>query len=341
MASVDDVPSEGVVMKAFAQRSFGPPEVLELVEVPDPVPYDDGVLIRVAAASVQPFDWHCMRGEPRVARLMGDIGLRRPRRPILGADVAGVVVATGRSVTDLEPGDAVMAMPRGGGFAEYVDVPAAEVVRMPAGLSFAQAAAIPLAGATALLAVRECAEVQPGERVAVTGASGGVGTFAVQIAKARGAQVTAVCGAGRADLMRSIGAHEVVDRSVDDVTRGGARFDAVIDVAGAYPLRATLRMLHRAGRLVLVGGPAGRWVQPAGRVAAGALHGRFVPQSVSLVSVVGVPDIGRILAELSGLVEAGGVAPVIDRTFDFEQLPEALRHSESGRAAGKIVVTVP
>ncbi len=328
-------------MKAFVQRSFGPPDVLELVELPDPVPYDDDVIIRVAATSVQPFDWHCLRGEPRVARLMGDLGMRRPRRAVLGADVAGVVAAAGRSVTDLQPGDAVMALPRGGGFAEYVRAPASEVVRVPRGLSFEQAAAVPLAAGTALLAVRELAGVEPGERVAVMGASGGVGTFAVQIAKAGGAHVTAVCGGARAELMRSIGADDVIDRTVEDVTHGGARFDVAIDVAGAYPLRATLGTLHRGGRLVLVGGPAGRWVQPVGRVATGALLGRFVSQSVSLVSVADSPDVGRLLAALVDLVENGAMRPVIDSTYEFERLPEALRHSESGRAVGKIVVTVP
>lgn len=328
-------------MKAFVIRSYGSPDVLELADVETPVPGDGEVLVRVRATSVQPYDWHHMRGEPRISRLMpGTLGLRRPKMEILGGDVAGEVVATGRDVTGFAPGDRVFALVAGGGFGEYAAVPAADLAPMPRTLSFEQAAAVPLAAITALLAVRDDGRVEAGQRVLVNGASGGVGTFAVQLAAAMGAEVTGVCSGRNAELVRSIGAAAVVDRTTTDVTRSGGRFDLVVDIAGGHSAPAFRRVLTHDGTLVVVGGPAGRWVQPAGHAFGALALNPFVSQRMTMTDVVGNKDRRANLLTLTEYLDDGRVVPVIGRTYPFAELPAALRYQEDGHASGKVVVTL-
>ncbi|KAA9377172.1 NAD(P)-dependent alcohol dehydrogenase [Microbispora cellulosiformans] len=327
-------------MKAYVLRSYGPPEVLELGDVPTPAPGPGEVLVRVRATSVQPYDWHHMRGEPYVARLMGGtLGPRGPRIGILGADVAGEVEATGAGVTAFRPGDQVFAMVTGGGFAEYVSVRESELVRKPENLSFEQAAAVPLAAATALLALDE-GQVRPGHEVLVNGASGGVGTFAVQLARAFGAEVTGVCGPRNVDLVRSLGAGEVVDYSRADFTRTARRYDLLLDIAGTRPAAACRRVLRPRGTHVLVGGPAGRWLQPVGHTIAALSTSPFTSRRVVLADVTRCREKRAKLVRLAALVEQGDLTPVVDRVYPFDDLPAAVRYVEEGHARGKVVVSV-
>ncbi|MET9339104.1 NAD(P)-dependent alcohol dehydrogenase [Nonomuraea sp. NPDC003804] len=327
-------------MKAFVLRSYGSPDVLDLVEIETPVPGDDEVLVRVRATSVQPYDWHFMRGEPYIARLMGGgPGLRRPNISVLGADVAGQVEAVGKDVTEFRLGDEVFAMPKQGGFAEYVCVREGELASRPTNLSFEQAAAVPMAAGTALIGLRDQGRVQPGQRVLVNGASGGVGTFAVQIAKAFGAKVTGVCSTRNVDLVRSLGADEVIDYTREDFTRNGQRYDLLLDVAGGHPGAACRRALTPKGTYVVVGGPAGRWVRPAGRMFSTLAVSPFVSQRMALADVVRCTQNKRNLLTLTELIEDGKVTPVIDRVYPFEEIPEAIRYQEEGHAPGKVVIT--
>lgn len=328
-------------MKVFVLRSYGSPDRLELTETDPPAPARDEVLVRVRATSVNPYDWHGMRGEPYVARLMtGNLGLRRPRFGVLGCDLAGRVEAVGADVTRFRPGDDVYALVEQGGFAEFAAVAENLVAPMPQRLSYEQAAAVPMAAMTALLALREVGRLQPGQTVLVNGASGGVGTFAVQIARALGAKVTGVCGPQNVELVRSLGADEVVDYSKQDFTRLGREFDLMLDIAGRSPVRACLRILTRKGTLVVVGGPGGRWVQPVGHVAAMLATGAVVSQRITLAETVGHKQKHELLAALTDLIENHGVTPAIDRQYPFTQLPDAIRHQEQGHAQGKVVVTV-
>jgi NADPH:quinone reductase-like Zn-dependent oxidoreductase len=319
-------------MKAIVFRRYGSPDVLELADVDLPVVADDGVLVRVRAASVNALDWHRMRGEPLVGRL-GD-GLRRPKDSALGVDVAGHVEAVGRNVTELRPGDEVFGA-RTGAFAEYVS--GRTFVPKPAGLTFEEAAAIPVAATTALQGLRDRGALQPGQRVLINGASGGVGTFAVQIARALGAKVTAVCSTSNVELVRSLGADRVIDYTREDFTRSGERYDLILDVAGTRPLLACRRVLTPHGTLVVVGGPGGRWLSPADRLVKAAVLSKFVSQRL-------VPFLAHITREdllvLKELVETGKVTPVIDRTYPLREVPEAIRYLETMRARGKVVITV-
>jgi len=327
-------------MKAFVLRAYGPPEQLELREVPTPVPAAGEVLVRVAATSVNPYDWHLMRGEPRLARLMpAGLGLRGPKVTVLGCDMAGRVEAVGADVTRFTPGDDVYALLNGGGFGEYVSVPEKLLAAKPRNLSYEQAAAVPMAGLTALVSLCDTGRLQPGQAVLVTGASGGVGSFAVQLAHAIGATVTGVCRGSNAELVRSLGADDVVDYQTRDFTRTDRRYDLIVDAAGARPVSACRRVLTRHGAFVVVGGPAGRWVRPADRMFAASLQNPFVPQRLA-VAAVGTPDKVRPhLATLTELIEAGKVTPVVHRRYPFADLPAAVAYQEQGHAAGKVVVT--
>ncbi|MGV9773101.1 NAD(P)-dependent alcohol dehydrogenase [Streptosporangium sp. NPDC003464] len=328
-------------MKAFVLRSYGSPDVLELTDVDIPVPGDDEVLVRVRATSVQPYDWHLMRGEPYVARLMpGGPGLRRPKINILGADIAGQVEAVGKDVTAFRPGDEVFAMPKQGGFAEYACVRESELAPKPKSLSFEQAASVPLAAGTALLGLRDEGRIQPGQSVLVNGASGGVGTFAVQIAKAFGARVTGVCSTRNVDLVRSIGADEVIDYTREDFVRNGQRYDLLLDIAGSRPGSACRRVLTRRGTYVVVGGPGGRWLQPVGHVFSALAMSPFVSQRTAVADVVRCTENRQNLVTLTGLVEDGRVTPVIDRCYPFAEIPTAVGYLETGRARGKVVIEV-
>jgi len=325
-------------MQAFVLDSYGAPLTWRTVDTPVPGP--DEVLIRVRATSVNPYDWHFLNGEPLIARLMpGGLGLRRPRHPILGCDVSGTVESIGADVTDLQPGDEVFALLPAGGFGEYVAAPARLVVRKPVNLSHEEAAAVPMAGVTALHAVRDVGGVQPGDRVLVNGASGGVGTFAVQIAAHLGAKVTAVCGPHNVDLVTGIGAHEVIDYSRDDFTARSREYDVLVDIAGNRSGWRAGRALTPGGTLVAVGGPAGRWIQPAGHVFAAIATAPLIRRRVKLADTVAA-DQAALLAELAGWLEDGAVRPVIDRVVPLADLPAAIAYQEAGHARGKVVVTV-
>ncbi|MEV6443995.1 NAD(P)-dependent alcohol dehydrogenase [Amycolatopsis sp. NPDC051716] len=322
-------------MKALVQRAYGPPDSLTWEDVTDPVPGEGEVLVRVCATSVNPYDWHFMRGEPYVARLMtGGFGLRRPPVGVLGCDLAGRVETAG---TRFAPGDDVYALLPRGAHAEYVCVREDLLAPMPANLTYEQAAAMPMAAVTALVALRG---VAAGQRVLVNGASGGVGTFAVQLAKALGAEVYAVCSAANAEVARSLGAAHVFDYRAEDFTRSGRRYDVLLDIAGSRSLFACRRVLARDGTFVAVGGPAGRWVQPAGHVFAALASGPLARRRVVLTDAVAYPDKAAALVELAGLVERGAVTPVIDRSYPFDDLREAFAYQEAGHAKGKVVVTV-
>lgn len=328
-------------MKAYVLRSYGSPDRLEFTAVDTPVPAAGEVLVRVRATSVNPYDWHGLRGEPRVARLMvGGLGLHAPKSPVLGCDMAGQVEAVGPGVTGFSPGDDVFALLEAGGWAEYACVPEDRLARMPGNLSHAQAAVVPMAAATALLALRDAGRLQAGQRVLVNGASGGVGLFAVQLARALGARVDAVCGAANADQARAAGASDVIDYATDDFTRRGQRYDLLLDVAGRTGVFACRRALTRQGTLVLVGGPAGRWVQPAGHVLAAAALGPLARRRTVLADIVSSTAKRELLTTLAALIEDGQVTPVISRTYGFPELREAVACQERGHVPAKLVVTV-
>ncbi|MEW9550428.1 NAD(P)-dependent alcohol dehydrogenase [Nonomuraea sp. NPDC050783] len=327
-------------MKAHVLRRYGSPDALELTELPCPVPGPGEVLVRVRATSVQPFDWHLMRGEPRLARLMpGGPGLFRPSLPVLGADIAGVVEEAGPGVSEARPGDEVYAMSGQGGFGEYAAVKVADLAPKPAALSFEEAAAVPMAAQTALLALRDDGGLRAGQHVLVNGASGGVGTFAVQLAKAFGGIVTGVCSPANVDLVRSLGADEVVDYTKEDFTRLGRRFDLVVDIAGSRRGSAYRRVLRPGGIHVQVGGRGSRWSQPMGRMFATMAAAPFLPHRVAITTGPW-KETRRNLMTLTGHIEAGELRPVIDRRYAFDDIPAAVRYQEEGHARGKVVVTV-
>jgi len=328
-------------MKAFVLGSYGSSDHLDLTAVDTPVPAADEVLVRVRATSVNPYDWHHMRGEPRVARMMpGTLGLRAPKLRILGGDMAGQVEAVGEDVTEFRPGDDVFALLEQGGFAEYVSVPERLLARKPANLSYEQAAAVPMAATTALLGLRDVARIEPGQKVLVNGASGGVGTFAVQIARALGARADAVCSLPNADLARSIGADDVIDYTSQDFTRSGRRYDVLLDIAGSRPVPACRRVLTPGGTLVLIGGPAGRWLQPAGHMFSALAMAPLVSQRIAMADTVSCTAKKQILMTLTTLIEDGKVTPVISRRYPLHDIREAVRYQEQGHAAGKVVVTI-
>ena len=327
-------------MKAFVLRSYGSPDQLDLTDLDEPVPADDEVLVRVLATSINPYDWHGMRGQPYVARLMpGGLGLRGPKLRILGCDMTGQVEAVGQNVTGFSPGDQVYALLPQGGFAEYVSVQPSLLAPKPKNLSYEQTAAVPMAAITALLGLRDQGRVEPGQKVLVTGASGGVGTFAVQLARALGADVTAVCSGPNAALVRSLGAAEVIDYTAQDFTRQGQRYDLLLDIAGAHRAQASVRALKPDGTFVAVGGPPGRWLQPAARIFAALALGPLVSQRMVLTDTVRSAGYKHHLATLTELIEDGKVTPVIDRTYPFADIPAAIRYQEQGHARGKVVIT--
>ncbi len=322
-------------MKAIVYHRYGSPDVLPLQEVDKPVPGDDAVLVRVYAAAVNPYDWHFMRGEPYFMRLM--FGLRTPKRSGLGVDYAGQVEAVGKDVTEFQPGDEVFGM-CDGAFAEYLCVPESEAAPKPANLTFVQAAAVPLAGLTALQGLRDSGELQPGQRILIIGASGGVGTFAVQIAKILGAHVTGVCSTPNLDLVRSLGADEVIDYTQEDFAQRGQTYDIIFQLGGMHSPAHCRRALTPQGRLVLSSGDSdGRWIGPMDRVIQAAVLSPFVSQTlVALDTKRSKKD----LAHLKELIEAGTLTPVIDRTHPLSEVPEAIRYVESGHARGKVVITM-
>lgn len=335
-------------MKAIVQTKYGSADVLELREIDRPAVRDDQMLVRVRAASVHADVWHVMRGVPYALRLMG-AGLRAPKDAVPGTDLAGVVESVGARVTRFRPGDEVFGQSlvanlwrHGGAFAEYATVAEARFERKPVGLTFEQAAAVPTSGSLAVQAVRDEGRVQAGQRVLINGAGGAVGTFAVQLAKAYGATVIGVDAAQKLDMIQSIGADRTIDYEREDFTRSGERYDVILDIAGNHRWPDIRRAVTPEGTYVLIGhdqyGASGhRWFGSLGRFAKLMVTSPFVHQ---LHPFRGVKDPGDRLVVLKELIEAGKVTPVIDRTFPLRDVPDAIRYLESGKARGKLIVTV-
>lgn len=321
-------------MKAITYHRYGSPDVLEFQEVDEPVAKDDEVLVRVRAVSVNPRDWHFMRGLPYVVR---PFGLRRPKDGVLGSDVAGQVEAVGRNVTRFRPGDEVFADVLTGGFAEYTGVSEDFLGLKPANLTFEQAAAVPLAALTALQGLRDHGRIRPGQKVLIIGASGGVGTFAVQIAKSFGADVTGVCSTRNLDMVRSLGADHVIDYTQEDFTQRGQKYDLILQLAGTRSPSDCRRALTPKGTLLLSSGESsGRWIGPIGRIIKALVLSPFVSQRLAPFEAKRSREDLQTLKEL---IEAGKVTPVIDRTYSLSEVPVAIRHLEEGHARGKIVIT--
>ena len=331
-----DESAPAATMKAVVRERYGSPDVLELKDVAKPVIDDDSVLVRVRAASINAYDWHMMRGSPYLVRMSE--GLRKPRSSAMGVDLSGQVESVGKNVTNFRPGDEVFGA-RVGSLAEYVRGEGKSfLVPKPAGLTFEQAAAVNMAGTTALQGLRDKGRIKPGQRVLINGATGGVGTFAVQIAKAFGAHVTAVCSTTNVEMVRSIGADEVIDYTRQDFTRSGQRYDLIFDVAANHSLSACRRVLTPNGILVMVGVKGGRRMLPiVARLIAGVVYSRFASQKMLPFLAHNSKEDLLVLKEL---IEAGKVTPVIDRTYPLSETPEAIRYLEQGHARGKVVITV-
>jgi NADPH:quinone reductase-like Zn-dependent oxidoreductase len=321
-------------MRAIVQDRYGPADVLELREIDRPEPRDGEVLVRVHAAGVGPDVWHLSEGVPYLARL--EAGLRRPKRPVPGFDGAGLVEAVGADVTGFKPGDEVFGSCHGS-FAEYARAKADTLAPKPANLTFEQAAAVPVSGVTALQAVRDKGRVEAGQRVLVIGASGGVGMYAVALATAYGAEVVGVCGPASADLVRSLGATDVIDYTREEVTDRPGGYDVIVDIAGKRPLSKLRRLLAPRGTLVLVGGEDGSKWFGVGRTLHGALLSPFVRQRIRpFLAITRRPD----LLVLKEMAEQGKITPVIDRTFPLEDAAAAVRHIKHGHPRGKVVLTI-
>jgi NADPH:quinone reductase-like Zn-dependent oxidoreductase len=323
-------------MEAVVREKFGPPEVLELREIEKPELAGDGVRVRVHAASVNRLDWYDVTGTPWVARPM--TGLRRPKSRVLGVDFAGTVEAVGKNVTDFQPGDEVFGGRSGdsGSFAEYVCAQKG-IARKPANLTFEAAAAVPVAALTALQGLRDHGQLQPGQKVLVNGASGGVGTFAVQIAKELGAEATAVCSAGNVEQARALGADHVIDYTREDFTRSGGRYDVILDIAGSRSWSQCKRVLNPHATLVIVGGPKGRLLGPLGHIAKVRLAAlRGSQTAVFFVANWNRPD----MDVLRDLLESGNVKPVVERRYELSEVANALRYMGEGHAQGKLVINI-
>ena len=329
-------------MKAIVRERYGSAEVLGLSDVEVPRPGDGEVLLRVRAAGLDRGAWHVMAGMPYVMRLAG-FGVRRPKNPGLGSDVAGVVEQVGGGVTGLSPGDAVYGTcgpaSRAAAFAEYAVARADRLARMPENLTFEQAAAVPVSGQTALQALRDCGRVKEGQSVLIIGASGGVGTFAVQIARTFGARVTGVCSTSKVELVRSLGAERVIDYTRAEITDDGRRHDLVLDIGGNRPLRQLRRAITRDGTLVFVGGEDGdRWTGGLGRQVRAMAMSPFVKQRLGTPWFI-ADENSDDLDFLRGLLETGKVAPVISSTIGLRDVPDAIRALAAGRVTGKVVLT--
>lgn len=320
-------------MKAIAQNEYGTTDVLTLTDLPEPEAGPDGVVVRIRAAAVDPGVWHLMEGTPYLVRLMG-FGVRRPKARVRGLDFAGVVHAVGDGVTRFRPGDEVFGTCRGA-FAEYGLTTVDKIARKPERLGFEEAAAVPISAFTALQALRDKGRVAPRQKVLVIGAGGGVGTFAVQIAKAFGAEVDGVCGTGKVDLVRSLGANRVFDYTREEF---GGGYDLILDTAGNRPLSSLRKALTPQGTLVLVGGESeGKWIGAVGRTVQALLLGPFVKHKLrGLFSTENHDD----LQTLRALIEAEKLTPVVDRTYSLAEVPEAIRYVREGHARGKVVITI-
>jgi NADPH:quinone reductase-like Zn-dependent oxidoreductase len=321
-------------LKAVVYNEYGSPDVLRCEQIEEPMPREGEVLLKVCAASLNPYDWHFMRGEPYPVRLLAGIGKRRSKR--LGADVAGVVERANPSVTQLKPGDAVYGACHGA-FAEYVCTAATKLVKKPDAVSFEHAASVPIAALTALQGLRDAGRIEPQHTVLVNGASGGVGTFGVQIAKSFGAEVTAVTSTRNVELVRSIGADHVIDYTREDFTKSDMRFDLILDCVGNHAFSECRRVLKSHGNLIAAGGTTDNWMLTTiGGVLLATLESVFVSQKrTSLLAKIKQAD----LLAMNTLLTSGKVTPVIDRYCKLEEVPDAIRYLEQGHARGKVVMT--
>ncbi len=323
-------------MKAIIQERFGPPDVLRLVDTDPPQVGADDVLVRVHAAALNPADWHIVRGDPRVARLMG-VGLTKPKHRVAGIDAAGVVEAVGANVRDVGPGDEVLGFFHGA-FAEFTCAKAHSVVPKPVGLTFEQAAALPIAATTALRGIRDVGEVKVGQLILINGAGGGVGTFAVQIAAALGAEVTGVCSTRNVELVRSIGAAHVIDYTMEDFTAGPTRYDVILDNVSNLPLTKLRGALTPKGTLVLNGGGSpGHVFGPVAEILKAVVANLFVSQRLRPLPSKQKRE--ELLA-VTELIEGGKLTPIVDRTYALADTAEGLSYVEQGHARGKVVITV-
>src|SRR5438067_192595 len=325
-------------MKAIVYCDYGLAN-LRLEDVEKPVPNDDQILVKVRAASVNPYDWHFVEGTPKIMRMMG-VGLRKPKDTRLGVDFAGTVEAVGKNVTQFKPGDDVFGG-KGGAFAEYVCRRAEGAVALkPANITFEQAASVNIAGITALQGLRDKGKVQPGQKVLINGASGGVGTFAVQIAKSYGADVTGVCSTRNLELVRSLGADHVIDYTKEDFAKGDQRYDVILDNVPNHSLSECRRVLNPQGKYVMIGGGGpndNRWIGPFGRLIQALVVSPFVSQKMGMM----MAELKKSdLAILGDMMQYGKVKPVIDRTYKLSELPAAIGYLEEGHARGKVVITV-
>jgi NADPH:quinone reductase-like Zn-dependent oxidoreductase len=323
-------------MKAIVYHAYGSPDVLRLEEIDKPIPADNEVLLRVRAASVNPLDWHFMRGTPGFLRFI--TGLGKPKSPRLGRDVAGQVEAVGKNVTQFKPGDEVYGTGRGA-FAEYACAPATELAVKPASVAYEQAASVPIAGLTALQSLRDKARVEPGQRVLINGAAGGVGTFAVQMAHSFGVEVTAVCSGRNIEMVRALGAQQVIDYTREDFIQGPVRYDAILDCVGNHPFSACRRVMNPHGVYVGIGGGAPD--VSTGAILAHIMKNTalswFVSQKMSgILAKSNTAD----LSAINELMIAGKITPVIDRQYTLGEVPEAIRYLEQGHARGKVVIAV-
>ena len=323
-------------MQAIVYRCYGNSDVLKLETIAKPVPADDRVLVKVRAASVNPLDWHYMQGKPYVMRAAA--GLGKPDSILMGADFAGTVESVGKNVTRFKPGDEVFG-DRDGAFGEYVNVREKGAISLkPGNISMEQAAAVPVAGLTALQALRDKGKVQAGQRVLINGASGGVGTFAVQIAKTYGAEVTGVCSTRNIEMVKSIGADHVIDYTKEDFTSGSVRYDLIIDNVGSHSLSEYRRVLTPNGALVIVGGPSDDpWLGPLTTTIKAYLTAPFVKQKMIFMLAQGNQDDLDVLRDL---MQAGKLTPVIDRRYPLAETAQAISYLEQGHAKGKVVITV-
>lgn len=321
-------------MKAVIRTKYGSPDVLELAEADKPTPADNQVLIRVQAAAVNPLDWHILRGEPFLVRLMG-FGLLSPKHRILGADMAGRVEAVGKDVQEFQVGDEVFGSGMGG-FAEYACVSQDNLALKPAAMTFEQAAAVPIAGITALQALRDHGQLQSGQHVLINGASGGVGTFAVQIARALGAQVTGVCSGKNVEMVKSIGADYVIDYTREDYWAGGKQYDLIVDNAAFYSIGKPLCVLKATGRYVVVGGSSSTLSVLQSLIVNPLIARMKRRKVVSFIANVNRAD----LTFLKDLLEAGKLVPVIDRKYALSETPQAISYVEKGHTRGKVVITL-
>ncbi|MFZ1221478.1 MAG: NAD(P)-dependent alcohol dehydrogenase [Chthoniobacterales bacterium] len=322
--------------KAIVYCDYGPPDVLKLEEIEKPVPNDDQVLIKVRAASINPYDWHFIRGTPYILRL--GAGLRKPKVLRIGGDVAGQVEAVGKNVTQFKPGDEVFGLCNGA-WAEYC-LGRSKLALKPADVSFEQAASLPVAAITALQALRDEGKVQPGQKVLINGASGGVGTFAVQIAKSLGADVTGVCSGRNVELVRSLGADPVIDYTKEDFTKGAERYDVILDNVGTQPLSGFRQVLKPNGICVMIGGGGpheGNWIGPLARPIKALLLKPFVSQKLTMM----IADVtNKDLTILAEMLQNGKMKSVVDRTYKLSETAAAVRYVEEGHARGKVLITL-